>query len=41
MGFEDIQRRVPDITKIKKTFGWEPSIYLDEIIKDVFNHIKK
>jgi len=34
-GFEDMQRRVPDITKIKNTLGWTPKIGLDQIIRDV------
>jgi UDP-glucose 4-epimerase len=34
-GFEDMQRRVPDISKIKQVLGWEPKIYLDQIIKDI------
>ncbi len=34
-GFEDMQRRVPDISKIKKILGWEPKIGLEQIIKDI------
>jgi UDP-glucose 4-epimerase len=34
-GFEDIQIRVPDISKIKSSLGWQPRINLDQIIKDV------
>jgi UDP-glucose 4-epimerase len=34
-GFEDMQRRVPDITKIKKTIGWAPIHTLDSIIDSV------
>jgi UDP-glucose 4-epimerase len=34
-GFEDMQRRVPDISKIKQVLGWEPQISLDQIIKDI------
>jgi UDP-glucose 4-epimerase len=34
-GFEDMQRRVPDISKIKRVLGWEPEINLDQIIKDI------
>jgi UDP-glucose 4-epimerase len=34
-GFEDMQRRVPDISKIKKVLGWTPEINLDQIIKDI------
>jgi UDP-glucose 4-epimerase len=33
-GFEDMQRRVPDISKIKQVLGWEPKINLDQIIND-------
>uniref|UniRef100_UPI00404938D8 NAD-dependent epimerase/dehydratase family protein n=1 Tax=Candidatus Planktophila sp. TaxID=2175601 RepID=UPI00404938D8 len=34
-GFEDMQRRVPDITKAKATLGWKPTRDLDQIITDV------
>jgi UDP-glucose 4-epimerase len=34
-GFEDMQRRVPDISKIKKTINWSPDNTLDSIIDDV------
>jgi UDP-glucose 4-epimerase len=34
-GFEDMQRRVPDISKIKQVLGWKPEIDLDQIIKDI------
>jgi UDP-glucose 4-epimerase len=34
-GFEDMQRRVPDISKIKNVLGWAPEINLDQIIKDI------
>ena len=34
-GFEDMQRRVPDISKIKSVLGWSPEIGLDQIIKDI------
>jgi UDP-glucose 4-epimerase len=34
-GFEDIARRVPDITKIKSAIGWAPSKDLQEIICDI------
>ena len=39
-GFEDMQRRVPDITKIKKTINWEPANTLDSIIDDVATHMR-
>ena len=34
-GFEDMMRRVPDITKIKELTGWEPKRSLDEIVDEV------
>lgn len=36
-GFEDMQRRVPDISKIKIILGWSPEIGLDQIIRDIAN----
>ena len=39
-GFEDMQRRVPDITKISKTIGWEPTHTLDSIIDSVAESFK-
>jgi UDP-glucose 4-epimerase len=40
-GFEDMQRRVPDITKIKKTIDWQPTHALDSIIDSVAASLKK
>jgi len=34
-GFEDMQRRVPDISKVKQVLSWTPEINLDQIIKDI------
>jgi UDP-glucose 4-epimerase len=34
-GFEDMARRVPDISKIKSFTTWEPKLDLDQIIEDV------
>ena len=34
-GFEDMQRRVPDISKIKAKLGWQPTHTLDSIIDDI------
>ena len=34
-GFEDIQRRVPDISKLNKATGWAPTKDLEAIIKDI------
>ena len=38
-GFEDMQRRVPDISKIKKELNWAPKKTLSQIITDVAQHI--
>ena len=38
-GFEDMQRRVPDISKIKDTLRWSPQKDLTQIISDVAAHI--
>ncbi|MFN3309104.1 MAG: NAD-dependent epimerase/dehydratase family protein [Anaerolineales bacterium] len=34
-GFEDMARRLPDITKIQKAVGWSPEIHLEEAIEDI------
>jgi UDP-glucose 4-epimerase len=34
-GFEDMQRRVPDVSKINKAVGWSPTHTLDSIIDSV------
>ena len=38
-GFEDMQRRVPDISKIKSHVQWQPLINLNQIILDVAKHL--
>src|SRR5579872_160768 len=41
-GFEDMMRRVPDLAKIKKLIGYQPSMNLDEILLDTIKfHIEK
>jgi UDP-glucose 4-epimerase len=39
LGFEDMKKRVPDISKIKKFTDWEPKLNLEKIISDVVNYI--
>jgi len=34
-GFEDMFRRVPDVTKLERAIGFRPRTTLDEIIHDV------
>jgi UDP-glucose 4-epimerase len=38
-GFEDMQRRVPDIAKIQDVIKWQPKRDLTQIISDVASHI--
>jgi len=39
-GFEDMQRRIPDVSKIKRTVGWSPKRDLTEIISDIAEFLK-
>ncbi len=34
-GFEDMPRRVPDLTKVRSLIGYEPRVHLDEILDRV------
>lgn len=40
-GFEDMRRRVPDISKSKSLIGFQPTIKLEESIKDIIEYYKK
>jgi UDP-glucose 4-epimerase len=40
-GFEDMPRRVPDITKLRKLVGYEPTVELDEILSRVIEHFRQ
>ena len=37
-GFEDMQRRVPDTTRIQRLLGWQPTRNLDEILKTIIEY---
>jgi UDP-glucose 4-epimerase len=37
-GFEDMDRRIPDTTKIEQAIGWRRNHDLDEILADVIAH---
>jgi UDP-glucose 4-epimerase len=37
VGYEDMARRVPDVSKIKEFIGWESTIDLKTIINDIAN----
>jgi nucleoside-diphosphate-sugar epimerase len=40
-GFEDMQRRVPDIAKAYQSFGYRPTKSLDYIVEDVVAYCRK
>ena len=40
-GFEDMQIRIPDISKIKEYIGFEPNMRIDSIIESVVSSMKK
>ena len=37
-GFEDMPRRIPDLTKIRKLIGYEPKVSLDGVLDRVIEH---
>ena len=37
-GFEDMMRRVPDLSKINQLIGYAPTMCLDEILTDIIRH---
>jgi UDP-glucose 4-epimerase len=39
-GFEDMPRRVPDISRIRSLVGYEPTVQLDEILRRVIEHFR-
>ena len=39
-GFEDMRKRVPDISKIQKLTGYKPTINIEGIIKSVIEHYR-
>jgi UDP-glucose 4-epimerase len=40
-GFEDMPRRVPDLTKIQALIGYVPTVNLDEILRRVIAEIRQ
>ena len=36
-GFEDMNRRVPDVSRIGQLIGWQPTFQLDQILQDVID----
>jgi UDP-glucose 4-epimerase len=39
-GFEDMPRRVPDISKIREFVSYEPKVALDDMIRTVIEHMR-
>ncbi|BCS34686.1 UDP-glucose 4-epimerase [Luteitalea sp. TBR-22] len=39
-GFEDMPRRVPDLTKIRNLVGYEPRVGLDQILREVIDYMR-
>ncbi len=39
-GFQDMQRRVPDIAKIRRLIGWQPTIPLNDILQRVIAYYR-
>jgi UDP-glucose 4-epimerase len=39
-GFEDMPRRVPDIGKIRALVGYEPTVGLDQILREVIDYFR-
>ena len=40
-GFEDMERRVPDLSRLKRFTGYEPKHHLDDILRDVIRHLQE
>ena len=40
-GFEDMKRRVPDISKIYQFVGWNPEVGLDDILIRMIEHFRR
>lgn len=40
-GFEDMRRRVPDVSKIKAAVGWEPTLSLETTIDQIVDYFQQ
>ena len=40
-GFEDMDRRVPDLSRLKRFIGYEPKYRLDDILRDVIRSMQE
>ncbi len=39
-GFEDMRRRVPDISKVRRVIGWEPLKTLDQTLDEIIAYFR-
>jgi UDP-glucose 4-epimerase len=39
-GFEDMPRRVPDLSKLRDLIGYQPTMNLDQIVASVISHMR-
>jgi UDP-glucose 4-epimerase len=40
-GFEDMDRRVPDVTKLRALTGWAPELTLDDVLRDTIEAARR
>ena len=40
-GFEDMRRRTPDISKLRRTIGYEPTYSTDDILRSVIEYFRR
>ena len=40
-GFEDMPRRVPDLTRVGRLIGYKPRYQLDEILTEVIDYFRR
>jgi UDP-glucose 4-epimerase len=40
-GFEDMPRRLPDLTRVKSLIGYEPKHTLDDILTQVIDYFRR
>jgi UDP-glucose 4-epimerase len=40
-GFEDMPRRVPDLTKARAMIGYQPRLGLDDILVQIIEHFRR
>lgn len=39
-GFEDMERRLPDLAKLRRAIGYDPRFSLEQILDDVIRHVR-